>query len=218
MADLTLAAFAYLKAPLVIAAVAFLAGGIGALRQRGSRMVLALALMMVLFFQASRLALVVFGPYLGSRALADALSKAPTGELIVDNQYYAFSSVFFYSNRRALLLNGRVNNLEYGSYAPGAPDVFLKDEKFRALWMRPVRLYLCVEGPSVPRIELLVGKERLFVAAESGNKFLFTNQPLPPNETQTGTCAIRLAIGTWKSWWPSGVCRLIIPPGGPAPP
>ena len=147
---------------------------------------LALALMMVLFFQASRLALVVFGPYLGSRALADALSKAPTGELIVDNQYYAFSSVFFYSNRRALLLNGRVNNLEYGSYAPGAPDVFLNDGKFRAFWMRPVRLYLCVEGPSVPRIELLVGKERLFVAAESGNKFLFTNQPLPPSGTQTG--------------------------------
>jgi|SRR5579872_4650440 len=186
MADLTLAAFAYLKTPLVLAAVAFLAGSLGAWRLRGSRMVLALALMMVLFFQAGRLALVAFDPYLGSRALADALAKAPAGELVVDNQYYAFSSVFFYSNRRALLLNGRVNNLEYGSYAPGAPQVFLNDEKFGGLWMRPERLYVCVEGPSVLRIESLVGKQRMFVAGESGNKFLFTNRPLPPKGTRSG--------------------------------
>jgi len=186
MADLTLSAFAYLKGPLVLAAIAFLAGGIGAWRMRGARMVLVQVLMMVLFFQAGRLALVVFDPYLGSRTLADALSKAPAGELIVDNQYYGFSSVFFYSNRRALLLNGRVNNLEYGSYAPGAPEVFLNDEKFRSLWTRPGRRYLCVEGRAVPRIELLVGRQRLFVAAESGNKFLFTNQPLPPSGTPPG--------------------------------
>jgi hypothetical protein len=38
---------------------------------------------------------------------------------VVDDQYYAFSSVFFYSNRTAPLLNGRVNNTVYGSYAPG---------------------------------------------------------------------------------------------------
>jgi 4-amino-4-deoxy-L-arabinose transferase-like glycosyltransferase len=186
MADLTLAAFAYLKAPLVLASVAFLAGGVGIWHMRGARMVLAPGLMMVLFFQAARLALVVFDPYLGSRALADALLKAPAGELIVDNQYYAFSSVFFYCNRRGLLLNGRVNNLEYGSYAPGAPDVFVDDEKFRGLWTQFGRRYLCVEGPSVPRIESLVGRERLFVAAESGNKFLFTNLPLVPDETPRG--------------------------------
>ena len=139
MADLTLAAFAYLKAPLVLAAVAFLVGGIGVWRLRGARMVLAQALMMVLFFQATRRALVAFDPYLGSRALADALTDAPAGELMVDNQYYAFSSVFSFSHRRALLLNGCVNNLEYGSYAPGPPQVLLNDEKFRSLWMRPER-------------------------------------------------------------------------------
>ena len=81
--------------------------------------------MMVLFFHAARLALVVFDPYMSSRPLAEALLAAPPGKLIVDDQYYTFSSVFFYTNRRAHLLNGRVNNLEYGSYAPDAPqDVF----------------------------------------------------------------------------------------------
>ncbi len=91
----------------------------------------ALAAMMVLFFHAARLALVVFDPYMSSRPLAEALMRAPPGKLIVDDQYYTFSSVFFYTNRRALLLNGRVNNLDYGSYAPDAPqDVFIDDRDF----------------------------------------------------------------------------------------
>ncbi len=55
--------------------------------------------MMVLFFQAARLALIVFDPYLSSRPLAEALLRSPDGKLIVDKHYYAFSSVFFYTNR-----------------------------------------------------------------------------------------------------------------------
>jgi len=43
----------------------------------------------------------------------------------VDHHYYTYSSIFFYTGRSALLLNGRYNNLVYGSYAPGAPDVEL---------------------------------------------------------------------------------------------
>ena len=139
MGDLTMQSFAYLRLPLVVAGVAFLVGAIGA--WRGPDFV-ALAAMMVLFFHAARLALVVFDPYLSSRPLAEALMQAPPGQLIVDDQYYTFSSVFFYTNRRALLLNGRVNNLEYGSYAPGAPDVFIDDTQFAELWRKP-RALLC---------------------------------------------------------------------------
>jgi hypothetical protein len=131
--------------------------------------------MMVLFLNAARLALVVFDPYLSSRAHADALTSAPGGQLIVDNQYYTFSSVFFYTNRRALLLNGRVTNLEYGSYAPGAPDVFIDDADLSQLWRKPERYYVLVEKPAVDRFERLVGKEALNLVKESGGKYLFTN-------------------------------------------
>jgi hypothetical protein len=119
---------------------------------------------------------VTFDPYLGSRRLAEALTAAPPGKLVVDDQYYAFSSVFFYSNRTALLLNGRVNNLVYGSYAPGAPDVFLDDAGFQRLWNTPERYYLVAASPAVPRLEKLVGKDHLYVVLESGGKFLFCNQ------------------------------------------
>ena len=50
----------------------------------------AIACMMILFFQAARLALVVFDPYLSSRPLASALLAAPDGKLILNGQYYTF--------------------------------------------------------------------------------------------------------------------------------
>jgi len=176
MGDLTVAAFAYLRLPLAVAGVAFLIGAAGSWKLQGRRAVPALVIMMVLFFHAARLALVTFDPYLGSRPLADALNRAAEGRLIVDDQYYAFSSVMFYANRKALLLNGRVTNVEYGSYAPGAPDVFLDDHQFARLWVEPERYYLAANGSAVPRLEKLVGKPALHLVLERGGKYLFTNR------------------------------------------
>jgi hypothetical protein len=135
--------------------------------------------MMVLFFQAARLALVVFDPYMSSRPLAEALLRSPQGKLIVDHHYYAFSSVFFYTNRTALLLNGKFNNLEYGAYAPGAPQVFINDSEFVHLWLKPERYYLVAEHSALPRLERLVGRPRLNVVATCDGKLVLTNYPLP---------------------------------------
>ena len=172
MGDLTLQSFAYLRVPLMLAGIAFL---IGAFAWCWRRPYFAFVLMMVLFVHAARLALIVFDPYLSSRPLAKALVQAPSGQLIEDDAYYTFSSVFYYANRRALLLNGRKTNLEYGSYAPNAPKVFIDDVDFSKLWAGEQRYYLLIEAPAVPRIEKLTGRGRMFVVKESGGKFLFTN-------------------------------------------
>jgi 4-amino-4-deoxy-L-arabinose transferase-like glycosyltransferase len=170
MTDLTLRAFAYLRLPLLVAGIAF---AIGALGYR--RPIVSFTIMMVLFFHAARLALVVFDPYMSSRALAETLNTAPPGKLIVDDQYYTFSSVFFYTNRRAYLLNGRVNNLEYGSYAPDAPkDVFISDADLKRLWSSPDRYYLVAEGPRLPKIAAILGAPPSRMAT-SGGKYLLTN-------------------------------------------
>ena len=84
--------------------------------------------------------------------------------------------MFFYANRRALLLNGRVNNLEYGSYQPGAPQVFLKDADLPALWNNGRRYYLVAENPQLPRLTRLLGAGRLHPVAAAGGKTLLTNQ------------------------------------------
>jgi 4-amino-4-deoxy-L-arabinose transferase-like glycosyltransferase len=179
MLDLTIPSFAYLRVPLIIAAIAALVGAIGSFWGRGLRSFLAAAVMMVVFLQAARVAMVVFDPYLSSRPLAEALLRSPDGSLITDRHYYPFSSIFFYTNRTGLLLNGRVQNLEYGSNAPGAPDVFIDDSQFAALWMKPDRYYLVVAEARAPRLAGLVGAANFHVVMQSGGKLLLTNQPWP---------------------------------------
>ena len=179
MKDLTLPAFAYLRLPLIVAGFAFLVGFLGTFRPSGRRAFLAIALMMVIFIHAARLALVVFDPYLSSRPLAEALLRSPNGKLIVDHHYYTFSSIFFYTDRSALLLNGRTNNLIYGSYAPGAPDVFIDDAQFSDLWRTGDRYYIVAAATARPRLENAAGNSLLTVVAQSGGKMLLTNHPLP---------------------------------------
>jgi hypothetical protein len=179
MGDLTLRSFAYLRLPLALAAAAFLIGTFSTWFWRGVRAYIGIAVMMVVFFHAGRVALIAFDPYLGSRPLANALVASPPGQLIADDQYYFWSSVFFYSNRRALLLNGRVTNLEYGSNAPDAPrDVFIDDAQFVQKWRDPAgRYYLLADRAALPRFDNLVGRAALHTVAESGGKYLFTNLP-----------------------------------------
>jgi hypothetical protein len=141
--------------------------------------VIALAACMIIFLQAARIALIDFDPYLGSYPLAIALQQSPPGELIGANEYYAFSSVYFYTNRSALLWNGRGANLEYGSYAPGAPPVFIGDAKFVERWNSPSRWYLLVYGSEMPHLERLVGRANMHVVKENAGNFLLTNQPVP---------------------------------------
>ncbi len=174
--DLTLNACAYLRLPLVVAGVACLIGAIGAWRLRGERAFLAIAVMMVLFFQAARLALVVFDPYLSSRPLAEALNRLPKGQLIVEGDYNSLSSIFFYHEDKALILNGRFFVLEYGSYAPDAPNVFIKDTDFLQVWARQARCYLVTTGRAVARIKTLTKDLPLFEIASSGGKVILSNQ------------------------------------------
>jgi len=183
--DLTLASFAYLKIPLLAAAIAFLIGAAGTLRWHGERAFLAAALMAVLFFQAARLALVVFDPYMSSRPLAEVLNESPPGKLVVDHQYYAFSSIFFYTGRDALLLNGRIQNMVYGSYAPDAPNVFIDDEQWKTMWLEDARCYLVASRSELPRLERLVGAGRLHIIAESGGKMVLANQSIRPGSQKT---------------------------------
>jgi hypothetical protein len=170
-----------LKLPLGLAALAFGGCALGLVFSRNNirRTVLVVAAGMIVFYQAARVALIRFDSDLGSYPLAQSLQQSPSGQLIEADSYYAFSSVFFYSNRTALLLNGRYNNLEYGSYAPSAPDIFIDDNKFISLWTGESRWYLLTYGTDMPHLEQLVGRTNLHVVAENAGNYLLTNRALP---------------------------------------
>jgi 4-amino-4-deoxy-L-arabinose transferase-like glycosyltransferase len=181
MEDLTLDSFAYLRLPLAVAAAAFVIGGISTLRAGRKSAYLGIAIMMVVFFHAARLAMVTFDPYLSSRPLVETLKRSPKGELIIDHHYYWYSSVFFYTNRTALLHNGRFQNLAYGSYAPDSGDPFVDDSQLKTLWQQATRYYLFTKDNQVDDLASLVGKEHLITVEVSGGKALLTNHPLAPS-------------------------------------
>jgi 4-amino-4-deoxy-L-arabinose transferase-like glycosyltransferase len=183
ISDLTYTAFAYLRVPLAIAAAAFLIGAV-ALWMKPARIRYAgTVLMLVLFFQAARLALVTFDPYLSSYAEADALRHLPQGTLIFNGQYYDFDAVAFYTDYNPLLLNGRYFNLEYGSYAPGAPNVFIDDAQFTEIWRRPQLAYVITYTQKLDLLQKLVGREQLHLVMQKGGKQIYSNQPV----TSTGS-------------------------------
>lgn len=187
--DLTLTAFAFLRLPVALAALAFgiIAVGLALKGRSGRRAVLVTAVGMILFLQAARVALIRFDNYLGSYPLASSLQQAPPGQLIEGNAYYAFSSVFFYTNRTALLWNGRVNNLEYGSYAPDAPQVFIGDARLAEVWRSPERQYLLIYGTEMPALEKLLGRAALYPVARCADNYLLTNRPLPQSGSVQGS-------------------------------
>jgi 4-amino-4-deoxy-L-arabinose transferase-like glycosyltransferase len=176
MGDLTVKSFAYLRLPLAIAAFAFLLGAVGGLFRTRLRIVVACAAMMVIFFQAARVALIAFDPDLGSRPLAEALNHAPEGGLIVDDPWFEMSSLLFYTNHDALILNGRVNNLQYGSYAEDAPVLFIGDSDFVARWQGLQRWYVATEDEKLEHLQELVGKAALHPVIRSGGKAVYVNR------------------------------------------
>jgi len=72
-----------------------------------------------------------------------------------------------------------VQNLEYGAYAPGAPDVFIDEAQFKSLWLSPARCYLLAKESLMDRLVAWVGAEKLNIVTESGGKLLLVNQPVP---------------------------------------
>lgn len=120
--------------------------------------------------------------------LATALLASPPGTLIEAAAYYAFSSVFFCTDRKALLLNGGNNNLEYGSYAPNAPQVFIGDAEFVSKWYSAERYYLLAHNGDLPHLRELVGEARL-QRREAEQRQIAAEQPLSRTATRIAEVA-----------------------------
>ncbi|HJZ64104.1 MAG TPA: glycosyltransferase family 39 protein [Candidatus Acidoferrum sp.] len=185
MLDLTPQAFALLRLPAALAAIAFLIGfGLAWLLRRSQKPLaatLTTAATMGLFFFAANIALGVFGPYLSSKPLVDKVKPQirPTDTVAIYGEFDASSSVAFYTGRELLIWNGRYNNLEAGSYYPDAPPIFLTDDQFLPLWNGPERIFLFVPSEKRPDVEKKSFHGDVCVVAESGGKVVFSNQPAP---------------------------------------
>ncbi len=184
MLDLTPQAFAFLRLPSALAAVALLWGfGMAWWLRRKERPVgaaICTAVSMAVFFFAANIALGVFGPYLSTRALAVKIMPQLRAEdaIVIYDEYDASSSVAFYTQRQVLIWNGRRNNLAAGSKYPDAPDIFLTDAQFPALWNGGKRVFLFVPAEKRKDVEKRLPAAGTYLLAESGGKALYANQPV----------------------------------------
>jgi 4-amino-4-deoxy-L-arabinose transferase-like glycosyltransferase len=179
--DLTPKALGAFRFPLVLTSLGFFAGTTlnWWFRRRNdpAKGNLALAGMMVIALCAVHLALGVFYPVLGSKALADVVQREyQTGDVLVcDGEYANASSVNFYTGIPLRILNGRENALWYGSFFPDAPRIFDDDDSFQKLWRSPQRVFFLTFDAHGPEKVRTMGVP-YYQLLRSGEKGLFSNQ------------------------------------------
>ncbi len=188
--DLTPQAMGAFKAPLLITGIAFALGTLlNWWLRRSSRTLaanLVLAAMMLAFLHAAQRGLEIFSPVLSSRKLADKIeSNWKPGDVIeVNGDYETGSSVNFYTHRQIRILNGRCNNIWYGSEFPDAPQIFDDTSSFQKLWNSGQTVFLLTEANPKPTNEPCPQKDKLpqdirqsgCALAEWGGKLLLTNE------------------------------------------
>jgi len=182
--DLTGRSMSLFRLPLALTGIAFLAGTFASWRLRRRMNVtganLALACMMAVFLFAVHLALGTFYPALGSQPLATAINREfqPGDTIVIDGTHSQASSINFYTGRQLHMLNGRTDNLWYGSLFPDCPAVFEDDASFRKMWQGPNRVFFVVyDAKGRDKLDAL--GTHYFEVAKSGGKYVYSNRSAP---------------------------------------
>jgi 4-amino-4-deoxy-L-arabinose transferase-like glycosyltransferase len=183
--DLTGPSFAALRLPASLAAAGLLLGPVVAWVLRRQRhhfeATVSVAFTSAVFLIAAHIALVRFEPMLSSRAMADTINHIAKGgsdaTLILYGDVAHGSSLLFYTQRQALLVNGRVSSVLWGSNYPDAPHVLISDADLLALWGNGPRRFLFVPGDVRAHVTGLLGK-RAYLLQELYDQALYTDRPL----------------------------------------
>ena len=183
--DLTGPSFAALRLPAALAATGLLLGPIVAWVLRRQRhhfeATASVAFTSAVFLIAAHIALVRFEPMLSSHAMADTINhisgRDANATLILYGDVADGSSLLFYTQRQALLVNGRVSSVLWGSNYPDAPHVLISDADLLALWGTGPRRFLFVPGEVRAHVNSLLGT-RAYLLQELSDKALYTDRPL----------------------------------------
>ncbi len=178
--DLSVESFAALRLPATLAVLALILAPLLSLglrwRRRPYHSTWALAAGMALLLFAAHIALVRFGPYMSSQALAQKIAaqeKSGDEVMIYGDQAYG-SSLLFYLRQPIDLVNGRTTSMWFGSTFPDAPKIFLNDSDLLRQWSGRRRVFLFVPAYEKERVDKLLPQKHL--VAEVSGKFVYSNR------------------------------------------
>lgn len=187
--DLTGPSFAALRLPAILAALTLLAGPSIAwwmrVRRQHLRATFTVAMTAAMFLVAAHIAYVRFEPMLSSRAMADTINTIATPNdilILYGDQSYG-SSILFYTQRHAYLVDGRSSSMEWGSYYPDAPHIFLNDAQLLSMWGHGPRKFLFVPPDYRAHVEKILGG-RAYPVQELSDKMLLTDRPLSRSQAR----------------------------------
>jgi hypothetical protein len=169
--------------------MAFLVGPLLAwtLRRRGHHLeaTTSVGFTAAVFLIAAHIALVRFEPLMSSKPIADTINHLakPQDHLLLYGDQSDGSSIIFYTNRQALLVDGRRSTLVWGSNYPDAPKIFLTDNDLVTMWgagaadSKAPRNFLFVPEDSHDHVAALLGSKAIEIQNLAG-KTLYTDRPL----------------------------------------
>lgn len=192
--DLTGPAFAALRLPAALAAVALLIGpGLGwILRLKGKHVAatVSVAVTMAVFLVAAHIAFARFAPMLSSKAMADTIvaKGTPQDTFIIYGDQSDASSVIFYTHsflrhKPALIVtqpcgqHGEGSTLLWGSCYPDAPKIDISEEKLTKSWGTGERKWIFAQDVNQNKVEQLLNG-RLYPVQTVADKALWTDRPL----------------------------------------
>jgi 4-amino-4-deoxy-L-arabinose transferase-like glycosyltransferase len=186
--DLTPQSFADLRHQALTALIVVLAGFVGAwILRRGKRALAAnmiMAFALGAFFFCANWALGVFTTRLSSEPLAKTILEyfRPGDKIVLYGEYDAASSVGFYTRKQILIFNGRYNGLEFGSYYPDAPHIFLNDHTFWPIWNESKTVFLIVPESQMAAAVVRMPPAGTFLFARMDDKTVYVNHRVSNDE------------------------------------
>lgn len=140
--------------------------------------------LMATFFFCANWAFGVFTPHLSSEPLARPIMKhfQPGDKIVLYGEYDAGTTIGFYTQQQILMFNGRYNGLEFGSYYPDAPKVFLDDHTFWPVWRGKERVFLVVPPEQMQAALVRMPPRETYLFASLGGKQVYVNHRIAPDE------------------------------------
>ena len=192
--DLTGPAFAALRLPALLAALALLIGPAAGwvLRLKGKHLAatVSVALTMAVFLVAAHIAFARFEPMLSSKPLADTIiaKGAPSDTFIIYGDESDASSVIFYTHkflggRPALIVtqqcgqHGEGSTLLWGSCYPDAPKIDIGEDELSKMWGTGERKWIFAQSINQTKVEQLLAG-RLYPVQSIADKAMWTDRPL----------------------------------------
>jgi 4-amino-4-deoxy-L-arabinose transferase-like glycosyltransferase len=186
MQDLTVESFGLFRTPLLLIGVGLLFGTAAnwVYRRKGALLSanLSLVAMMIVVLYCVHLGFVTFSPELTSKTMAEQIrdNLQPGDTIVINGKYERGSTLNYYTGQQVYVLNGHDGNLWFGSFFPGAPDVFLDDASFARRWSGTNRVFFFTEDYMKDAALRDIDPASVHLFAQEGGKYVLTNRPSSP--------------------------------------